>query len=160
MNSDELTRAASEVTATRREGMVGRRWLLLAGLVLAARLVYALRLVDVTSSVPAGNLQVRGLYSIEDGDGSYATAKVLALEPAVVHLRVYKERFTIWVRDDTPASLILSSLRDSEGAEISHPLVAPSAFLATRPVFIRQTAVETDELQGERRVASGGVFGP
>ena len=125
---------------------MAKRWLLLGGVLLCAVAFWALRQADTGPIRSGDELQVGGLYSVEGGGGSYAIAKVLALEPTLVGVLVYPERFTMRVRDDTPASLVLSSLRGSDGAQSGYRQLAPDAFLASRPIFIRQASVEPTEL--------------
>jgi hypothetical protein len=141
---------------------VRRRWLPLIGLLLGAALVYVLRPGGAAPDLQAVDLQVGGLYSVNDGDGSFRIAKILMLEPSVVHIRVYREKFTSRPQEVDPTGLTLGSIRDPQGFGMGHLPMAPSAFLASRPVFVRQVGVEPEELAGyeQWKEAGGGVFGP
>jgi hypothetical protein len=141
------------------ETSVSKLWLILGSLLLCAVAVVALWQADVVPTRGIDDLQVGGLYSVEAGDGSFAIAKVLAVEPTIVHVHVYKERFSVRVRDDTPAALILSSLRDSDSATSGHLASSPSAFFASRPFFIRQATVEPAELVGYYQWEAAGGRG-
>jgi hypothetical protein len=141
---------------------VRRRWLPLIGLLLGAALLYVLRTGGAAPNTQLSDLREGGLYSLNEGDGAFRVAKILVLEPNVVHIRVYKERFNALPQDVDPAQLTLGSMRDPDGFGMGHLPMAPNAFLASRPVFLRQETVTPEELEGYEvwKDAGGGVFGP
>ena len=54
----------------------------------------ALLMLACDRTEPPGNhWRVGGLYSTDDGTGQFSVVKILMLEPDVVHLRIYKEKF-------------------------------------------------------------------
>jgi hypothetical protein len=53
-------------------------------------------------------------YSIVDGD-EFSIAKVLKLEPEIVHVRIYKQHFQQRPRSIDPTALTLGSIDDEDG---------------------------------------------
>src|SRR5688572_24700024 len=64
------------------------------------------------SEQSSGAWQVGGLYSVESGDGDFRVAKVLALDPGVVGVRLYKQKFASRPTSVDPSILTLGSMND------------------------------------------------
>ena len=90
-----------------------------------------------------------GYYSVEDGEGGYRVARILAEEDDVVHVRVYANRFA-----ERPQSLVLTSLTlgrtdDPKGFGIGHIPLPRADFAAWKPVYLHLRAPLTpQELEG------------
>jgi hypothetical protein len=105
-------------------------------------------------------LQVGGLYSVENGKGGYVVAKILVLDPSVVHVRVYREVFSSRpVRVDESA-LTLGSLRDPKGFGMGHLPLSRRTFAAWKPQFIKLSTVTAEErdLYEAWKKSGGGLW--
>jgi hypothetical protein len=104
--------------------------------------------------------QAGGLYSVESGDGRYGVAKVLVLEPGVVHVRVYAEKFPSRPTGLDETKLTLGTIHDKDGFGIGHLPLQPAGFAAWEPALIKIVPVGADELDGyeEWKRSGGGVW--
>ena len=104
--------------------------------------------------------KVGGLYSVVDGEGRFRVAKVLALDDAAVHVRLYKNRFPSRPKTVDPSSLTLGSIDDREGFGMGHLPLAREGFAGWEPVFLMQSSVSEEELEGYKmwKEAGGGIF--
>jgi hypothetical protein len=102
-------------------------------------------------------LQVGGLYSVENGKGGYVVAKILVLDPAVVHVRVYRDVFSSRPVQVNEGVLTLGTLRDPNGFGMGHLPLSRRTFAAWKPQFIKASTVSARELDGyEAWKKSGG----
>lgn len=123
---------------------------------LPALVVGALALVALGRRGEAA-LQVGGLYSVENGKGGYVVAKILALDPAAVHVRVYREAFPARPAQVDESALTLGTLRDPNGFGMGHLPLSRRTFGAWKPQFIKRSIVTAQELDGyEAWKKSGG----
>ena len=88
------------------------------------------------------------LYSIANGDGKFGIAKVLVVKPETVHVRVYKQKFTIRPASIDPQSLTLGSIYDKDGFGIGHLPLSQTEFKSWKPIFLTQQSVSQEELDG------------
>lgn len=112
------------------------------------------------SSEPASQWSVGGIYSIDNGDSSFRIVKVLAFGPGVVHVRVYKNKFEARPESVDLDSLTLGTIHDADGFGMGHLPISAESFVNWQPVFISQSDVTEDELEGYTmwKEAGGGVF--
>jgi hypothetical protein len=105
------------------------------------------------------NWHAGGLYSTSNGKGEYSVVKILVLDPDVVHVRVYKQKFSSRPTSVDPGSLTLGKLEDKDFS-IGHLPLSRKTFASWDPVFIGQQSVSTSELEGYKiwKEANGGVF--
>jgi hypothetical protein len=105
--------------------------------------------------------KVGGLYSVDDGEGAYRVAKVLAMDENGVHVRLYKNRFTQRIIEVDEGTLALGTINDPDGFGMGHLPVSRKTFAGWKPVFIRQSTVSQEELEGYELWKEGGgaVFG-
>jgi hypothetical protein len=99
-------------------------------------------------------------YSIMDGD-DFSIARVLKLEPEIVHVRIYKQHFPQRPRSIDPAALTLGSIHDKDGFGMGHLPLRVATFLDSEPMFLTHTEVKSDELEGYnlwKETADGSVF--
>jgi hypothetical protein len=110
--------------------------------------------------VEGGVYTVGGIYSIRDERG-FSVVKILALDPDIVHVRMYKNKFESRPSQVNVASLVLGSIQDPDGFGIGHMPVARNTFNNWAPVLMTRTAVTEDELVGyeEWKKSGGGAFG-
>lgn len=127
---------------------------------LADALMVPLAGLGLGCSQPAPSLTVGGLYSIQNGNGSFGVAKVLALDPGVVSVRTYKQSFPERPSSVDPASLSLGSIHDSDGFGMGHLPITPETFVSWQPVLLLVQSVTEDELDGYRmwKEAGAGPF--
>src|SRR4051812_45909052 len=93
---------------------------------------------------------VGGIYSIESGDGRFGVVKVLALDPGITHVRIYKNKYESRPHTIDPSTLDLGSILTDEDFGIGHAPLATEGFLSWRPVLIMKTELADDELVGYR----------
>ncbi len=103
-------------------------------------------------------LKVGGLYSIDNGDGRFGIAKILALDEMAVHVRLYKNKFSS--RPQTVESDTLSlggGISSGEDFGIGHLPLSQEGFANWQPVFISQFPVTEEELVGYNMWKEDGV---
>ena len=92
--------------------------------------------------------QVGAYYSVNDGEGWFRIAKVLATDDTGVHIRLYKQRWkerpAILKKDD----LSLGSVKDADGFGMGHIPLTRSAFRAWEPILLARGTVDSAELDG------------
>ena len=99
-------------------------------------------------------------YSIADGE-IFSVAKVLKLEPEIVHVRIYKQHFPQRPRSIDPAALTLGTIHDSDGFGMGHLPLRLATFMHREPVFLTHAEVKPEELKGYnlwKATAAGSVF--
>jgi len=99
-------------------------------------------------------------YSIIDGD-TFSIAKVLKLEPGIVHARIYKQHFQQRPRSIDPAALTLGSIHDKDGFGMGHLPLQLVTFTDREPMFLTHAEVKPEELEGYnlwKETADGSVF--
>jgi hypothetical protein len=114
-----------------------------------------------TGSAVGQGAKAGGLYSVEDGGGRYAIAKVLLVERDGVHVRLYKNKFPTRPAQVDFSSLSLGTVHDKDGFGMGHIPITHNQFRHWRPVFVGESAVVEEELDGYRmwKDAKGGFFG-
>ncbi len=122
-------------------------WLLLSG---AIPLMAGLSACRSREGSTPGAWRVGGVYSIRSGDGGFGVVKVLALDPGVVSVRIYKQKFKVRPTVVDPAALTLGSLHDPGGFGIGHAPVAEEGFASWEPHLLLVQDVSEDELEGYR----------
>lgn len=100
-----------------------------------------------------------GYYSIIDGE-RFGVAKVLKIDPEIVHVRIYKEHFPRRPRSIDPAQLTLGTVHDPDGFGMGHLPLRTETFEDREPLFITHTPVTAKELEGYEmwKEAEGGVW--
>jgi hypothetical protein len=119
-------------------------------------IVLGLVSVLVACRKPSVKLEVGGIYSINNGDGLYGIAKLLAHADGICHVRIYAQKFEL-----RPASVDLSSLSLGKfdapgGGGLGHLPLRETGFLKWEPVLITKTRVSPDELDGYNIWKKGG----
>lgn len=101
-----------------------------------------------------------GLYSVREGAG-FGIAKVLVVDSAAVHVRVYQQKYASRPTTIDPGTLTLGKLGDKDFS-IGHVPLSRKSFSSWDPIFLNQQSVSEDELDGYRiwQHGNGGVFGP
>lgn len=100
-----------------------------------------------------------GYYSIMDGD-EFAIARVLKIDPEIVHVRIYKQHFSQRPRAIDPAKLTLGTIHDEDGFGMGHLPLRTQTFSEREPLFITHLPVADDELDGYNmwKDSDGGVW--
>ncbi|HLJ91369.1 MAG TPA: hypothetical protein VKZ53_31510 [Candidatus Angelobacter sp.] len=88
-----------------------------------------------------------GYYSIADGD-VFSIAKVLKLEPEIVHVRIYKQSFPLRPRSIDPNQLTLGTIHDKDGFGAGHVPLRLEVFKNRQPSFLAYIEVKDEELEG------------
>ncbi|MFL5059713.1 MAG: hypothetical protein ACJ8DQ_06455 [Xanthobacteraceae bacterium] len=97
-------------------------------------------------------LQVGGLYCYPSDEGVFRIVKVLVLEPAIVHAKLYENRFASFPTSVDPASL---------QCFVEHMPISPWGFVHECPhFFIMKTTVTDEELCGYRWWLQHACGGP
>jgi hypothetical protein len=101
------------------------------------------------------------LYSVDDGEGHYRVAKILAVDPDGVHIRLYKNKFNERPARVDIVSLDLGSIHDPDGFGMGHMPLSYASFSAWEPIFLMANGVDEEELEGYVywKEAQGGYFG-
>jgi hypothetical protein len=97
------------------------------------------------------------LFSSRNEDGSYSVFKVLAVDAAGIHIRIYSNRFSSHPTSLTESALELKSIHTSENPGIGHLPLSRDAYWRMDQTFIQQSSVAKEELEGyEMFKESGG----
>lgn len=106
--------------------------------------------------------RVGGIYSISGYDSSaIRIAKVLKLEPPIVHLRIYKEKFENRPVRVEVKNLTLGTIHDGDGYGVGHLPVSDRQFRAWAPRLLASVDVAQEELDGYifwKEEAEGSYF--
>jgi hypothetical protein len=104
--------------------------------------------------------KIGGLYSVISGDGNYSVAKILALDEEAVHVRLYKNKFRSRPQAIDPSILALGSIYDEDGFGMGHLPLSREGFAGWQPIFLTQTSVTEEELEGYEiwKEDGGGVW--
>lgn len=109
-------------------------------------------------------LKVGGLYSVDDGEGSFHVVKILVLDDSAAHIAIYANRFPARPTTIDPSALTFGSIDDenveNEGIGVMHLPLSRETFMQDQPVFITRTPVTEAELEGYNmwKEAGGEVF--
>ena len=92
-------------------------------------------------------LQPGDVYSVA-GEHDYGVVKVLAVDPDVVHLRLYKNRFPQRPKTVKLNTLTIGTVDDMDGPGVGHAPISKAAFEKWQPVLVTRTKLTADELEG------------
>jgi hypothetical protein len=134
-----------------RMGIISRRLIFLL-LLSAATILH----VGCASKHQETVLKVGGLYSVDDGEGSFRVVKILVLDDSAVHIAMYANKFSTRPTTVDPASLSFGSINDEDDFGMMHLPLSREVFLQDRPVFISQSSVTEAELEGYNMWKEGG----
>jgi len=118
--------------------------------------VVGLAAILVAYRKSAAKLEVGGVYSINNGDGKYGVAKLLAYGDGICHVRIYAQKFESRPVTVDPSSLSLDKFDAPDGGGLGHLPLREAGFLQWKPVFITKIAVTADELDGYNMWKDGG----
>jgi hypothetical protein len=102
-----------------------------------------------------------GIYSIDNGNGSFGIVKILKLDPGIVHVRVYRNTFPFRPFAINTHELTLGRVDDPQGFGMGHLPMSEASFRSWNAALLAETAVSQEELEGYNmwKQAGGGVFG-
>jgi hypothetical protein len=99
-------------------------------------------------------------YSVTDSEG-FSIAKVLKLEPGIVHVRIYQQYFQQRPRSIVPGTLTVGTIHDRDRLGIGHLPLRLATFIDHEPIFLTHAEVKPEELEGYnlwKETADGSVF--
>ena len=105
---------------------------------------------------------VGGLYSVRDDQGLYRVAKVVAVDPDGIHVRLYQNRWKRRPQGLGAAPLTLGTVNDADGFGIGHMALSREEFSGWKPAFLRREDISPDESAGTeawRRGRRGDLLG-
>jgi hypothetical protein len=88
------------------------------------------------------------IYSIDDGEGKIGIVKVLVVEPSVIHLRIYKNKFNSRPKIVETTELSLGRFGDEGGFGIGHIPLDIDGFKDWRPELLTNQELTASELEG------------
>jgi len=105
-------------------------------------------------------LRAGDVCSVRSGREAYAIAKVLARDPGIVHVRIYKEKFQCPPERIRTTQLSLGTIDDTDGFGVGHLPVSEGEFGLWGPVIIGREEISIEELEGHQmwKEAGGGVW--
>lgn len=108
-----------------------------------------------------GNLRAGDVCVIASADGGYKILKVLLVEPDVIHVRLYKDRFPRFPSGVRTEALNLGTINDTDGFGVGHLPLSRETFATGAPTRIGREAVTSEELEGYRlwEEHGGGTWG-
>jgi hypothetical protein len=101
------------------------------------------------------------LCTVDDGEGFYRVAKILAVDGRGVHVRLYKNRWNERPKSVDTSALSLGNINDKDGFGMGHIPLTKQAFAAWTPVVLGKQEVLKEELDGYEmwKDGGGGYFG-
>ena len=103
-----------------------------------------------------------GLYAAPQDDGTFAVLKVLKLDDGGVHVRLYSNRFSARPASLDEKALFMAGMNREAGESLGmgHAPLSTRTFSSWNAVFIQQSSVSDEELDGYRmwQEAKGGYF--
>lgn len=128
--------------------------------IIIALVVGSLAAVLVACRKSSVKLEVGGLYSINNGDGQFGVAKLLAYGDRICHVRIYAQKFPSRPATVEISTLSLGKIDDPKGVGLGHLPLREAGFLAWQPILITKTTVAPDELDGYNlwKEGGGGAF--
>ena len=91
---------------------------------------------------------VGALFASPNEDGTYSVFKVLAVDAVGIHIRIYGNRFPSLPTSLNEAELELKSMHESEHPGIGHLPLSRKAYWRMQQIFLRQSKVAKEELEG------------
>lgn len=88
------------------------------------------------------------IYSVDDGKGKIGIVKVLVVEPGVIHLRIYKNKFDSRPQTIDTKELSPGRLGEEGGFGIGHIRLDINGFKDWGPELLTTEKVNEDELDG------------
>ena len=128
--------------------------------IIIALVVVGIATVMIACRKSSAKLEVGGLYSINNGDGRFGVAKLLAYGDGICHVRIYAQKFESRPTTIEVSTLSLGKIDDPNGGGLGHLPLRKAGFLAWQPMLIAKTTITPDELDGYNmwKEAGGGVF--
>lgn len=114
------------------------------------------------SPAACAELAEGGLYATPQENGTYSVLKILKRDGHGVHVRVYSNVYETLPRQVDEATLYMAGAdkKDNELLGMGHLPISNETFAGWGAVFIQQSTVKPDELEGYEywREAQGGYF--
>lgn len=105
---------------------------------------------------PSTRWEVGGLYSVSDG-GEFRIAKVLAIDPEAVSVKIYGDAYAVRPEAADPETLSMGGVGDAETFGIGHIPLQYRDFALSFPVRVATQPVSDDELEGYRYWKESGA---
>lgn len=103
-----------------------------------------------------------GLYYTRQKDGSYSVFKLLKIDDGGFHVRLYSNQFPDPPRKVEESKLFMAGMdrKPNERLGMGHCPVSKNSFLGWGAIFIQQSTVSAEELEGYKMWldAKGGYF--
>jgi len=131
------------------------------GLSIAAAVIVVMVLAFLTIREALAREYSPGEVYLIPGEKGYTVAKVLVVDPDLVHIRLYKNVFPQRPTHIDLSTLKLGGIDDPDGFGIGHLPLTRSTFSSWHPELLTRTAVAPDELDGynQWKQSRGGVWG-
>lgn len=106
------------------------------------------------------NLHDGDICSVVSGEDGYKIVKVLRVDESIIHIALYKNRYSQRPVEIDERILTFGKMGDSDGFGIGHLPLSRGSFAAWFPVRIQHSQVTDEELEGYRiwHESEGGVF--
>ena len=101
-----------------------------------------------------------GLYYTSDDKGGYSVLKILKLDEKGVHVRLYSNRFNEPPKHIDESKLYMAGMnrKPDEALGMGHIPLSKASFDSWNAVFVQQSTVTDDELEGYRIWQQGGGY--
>jgi hypothetical protein len=91
-----------------------------------------------------------GLYSTQNENGSYSVLKILKLDDNGVHVRLYSNQFSAPPKQIDESKLYMAGVdkKPNETLGMGHAPISKKSFAGWKAVFVQQSTVKDEELEG------------
>ena len=106
----------------------------------------------------SGSLKEGGIYSFKNDNGTYSVLKILKLESAGLHIRVYSNQFDSPPTQVDESTLYMAGIdhKANETLGLADAPMLNERFADYKAAFVQQSTVKPDELQGYNAWKSAG----
>lgn len=94
------------------------------------------------------NYKAGDIYSVDNKNGEIGVVKVLVVEPGIIHLRIYKNKFESRPKYIDTKKLSLGGIGEKDGFGIGHIPLDIEAFQDWKPEKVTNEKVIEEELEG------------
>jgi hypothetical protein len=103
---------------------------------------------DTTIETEISSYKVGSICTIENGDGDYGVAKVLAIADGAVHVKIYKNKYKQRPTEIELSTMSMGSITDPDGFGLGHIPLQKAGFDKWNPEVVTNQEVTQDELEG------------
>lgn len=116
-------------------------------ILLLSLFIFILVLIQGRGSKPK-KIKAGSICIVNNGDGQFGIVKILVIDDEIVHVKIYKNKYTQPPTAVDISTLSIGSVYDEDGFGVGHLPVDKKVFDSWSPVAMAFDEVTNDELEG------------